>query len=257
MTWVSFDTETTGLNPGSRLVELAAIAFDDQGAIQDTFTSVVNPGMPIPPDASAVHGIDDVAVAGGPDGATVLSRFMDWLPRDAVLIGHNSSYDQGIVTWECQRFGLPLPAVSVVDTCAMARKMHVTENCRLEVLVAHHGLTLVGEPHRALPDADAARQLFLIARVTIKPVLKSWSCSFSYPQILPDHLRDLPNQVAAGKPISFNYRNGLGKASKPTVIPYGWAETCDKRLLIHGLHTRMNSRIALRADRIECEVANS
>jgi DNA polymerase III epsilon subunit family exonuclease len=251
MTWVSFDTETTGLNPGSRLVELAAIAFDDQGAVQDTFTSVVNPGMPIPPDASAVHGLDDVAVSGSPDGATVLCKFMEWLPKDVVLIGHNSSYDQGIITWECQRLGLPLPTVSVVDTCAMARQMRVTESCRLEVLVAHHGLILMGEPHRALPDADAARQMFQIARKTVEPALRPWSCSFSCPPALPGHLHDLPVQVAEGRPICFGYRNQAGRVSRPTIIPYGWAEMAGKQVVIHGLHTRMNCRIALRADRIE------
>ena len=57
MIWVAFDTETTGVDPGSRSVELAAIAFDDDGMVKDVFTSLIHPGMPIPPDATAANGL--------------------------------------------------------------------------------------------------------------------------------------------------------------------------------------------------------
>ena len=49
--FIALDVETTGVEPGSRLIELAAIAFDDDGII-DIFERTVNPGMPLPADAA-------------------------------------------------------------------------------------------------------------------------------------------------------------------------------------------------------------
>jgi len=64
------DTETTGLDPGQGhgLVEVACVMLDD-GEIGETWSTLVNPGRPIPPDAAAVHGITDRMVQEAPGPA--------------------------------------------------------------------------------------------------------------------------------------------------------------------------------------------
>ena len=60
-----FDLETTGLSTTSdRIIELALIRVSPQGDVLERVRRF-NPGMPIPPDATAIHGItdEDVAVA--------------------------------------------------------------------------------------------------------------------------------------------------------------------------------------------------
>lgn len=94
---VVLDTETTGLH-GAYMVEIAVVAVDGT-VLLDT---LVDPGMPIPAEATAIHGITDEMVAGQP-------RFADVLPAlTAALIGrrvviYNASFDRGIVRAELER----------------------------------------------------------------------------------------------------------------------------------------------------------
>jgi DNA polymerase III epsilon subunit-like protein len=215
-------------------VELAAIAFDDEGTVLETFSELVYPGMSIPPDATGTHGLGDADVASKSVASDVLSRFLSWLPNDAVMIAHNARYDQGVISWECQRAGLRLPACEVIDTRALARSVRATQDCRLETLVEHYGLSPLGKAHRALADADMVRQYFQIARKITPPAPEPWAAQYEYPSTLPEHLRDLPSWVASGHTIRFTYKSSVGKASSPSIVPYGWAELHGGRLRIHG-----------------------
>ena len=242
MTWIAFDTETTGLEPGSRLVELAAVAFADDGTVLDTFASLANPGMPMPSDATNANGITDAQVAEAAPTEQVLGRFLDWLPSDGVLIAHNARYDEGILTWECQRAGLALPTLPLVDTKAMAQRLRDAANQRLQTLVQYHGIVVSGDAHRALPDADAVRQYFLLAHQRTTPSPRPWQVGYAYIAALPAHVATLPWHIANGMPLRFRYCNQAGKTSTPTVIPYGWAELSSGRVLMHGWCTWAKAR---------------
>ena len=113
------DTETTGFDPKTdRVVEFAAtrLRVDGHALLPDTiFTSLVKPGIPIPPKTSAIHHITDRDVENAPDLTTVLTSFAawlaerDWTPR--VFVGHNVGFDRGFLkaleemypqtTWTC------------------------------------------------------------------------------------------------------------------------------------------------------------
>ena len=56
--FVAFDTETTGLHTTDRLVELAAVRFRGD-VVEGEWSALVDPGLAIPPAATAVHGIRD------------------------------------------------------------------------------------------------------------------------------------------------------------------------------------------------------
>ena len=87
------DTETTGLNPdeGHALVEIARVSVMD-GVIGPTWSSLVRPGRPIPPEATAVHGITDAMVAEAASVAEVAERVRRDC-EDRTLVFHHAAFD--------------------------------------------------------------------------------------------------------------------------------------------------------------------
>src|SRR5688572_11868137 len=83
---VVLDTETTGLDPErARVVEMAALAVSG-GRIEEAraFRSLVRPGVAIPPDATAIHGIDDSAVLSAPVFADVWPQLQGFVGDSVV-----------------------------------------------------------------------------------------------------------------------------------------------------------------------------
>jgi DNA polymerase III subunit epsilon len=84
------DTETTGLNrDGSdRIVEIAII----NSAGNALLNTLVNPEMPIPAEATAIHGITDEMVADSPTLDTLTSQLTEILSGKTIII-YNAGYD--------------------------------------------------------------------------------------------------------------------------------------------------------------------
>ena len=100
------DLETTDLNVAeARIVEIAVLRIEPCGAAE-SHARRVHPGQPIPPEASAVHGITDEDVAHEPpfrDIAPRLERFLDGCD----LAGFNiARYDVPVLEAEFRRAGL-------------------------------------------------------------------------------------------------------------------------------------------------------
>ena len=103
-----FDLETTGLNPKvDRIVELALIRLSPDGEVIERVRRF-NPGVPIPPEASRVHGITDADVADEPPFAARSKALLELLePCD--LAGFNvRRFDLPMLLAELQRCGLAL-----------------------------------------------------------------------------------------------------------------------------------------------------
>ena len=76
---VFLDTETTGTNVYSdRIIEIAAIRLNPDGTEKKGFTRL-NPGIPIPAEAVAIHKITDKDVADKPKFADVAEKLMAFL----------------------------------------------------------------------------------------------------------------------------------------------------------------------------------
>jgi len=230
--WVAFDTETTGIEPGSRLVEIGAVAFAADGAVIDRFASLVNPGMPMPPDAAAVNGLDDAALAAAPEAAEVLRRFLAWLPPRARLVAHHAPFDQDMLGWELDHAGLEWPGHQVVDSRLLAQVLGETPDNRLQTIVAHHGWRAAGRPgHRALPDAEMVRRLVLHARERGLErrcaelfAGRRFTAKARCPPRLPRKLGVLPQAIAAGAPLAIVYTDRWGVTTRRQVTPFGFAE---------------------------------
>ncbi|MFI9332944.1 exonuclease domain-containing protein [Kitasatospora sp. NPDC052868] len=93
-TVVVLDTETTGLDSDSLLVEIAVITTDGE-VLLDT---LLHPGVPIPVGATRVHGITNEMVEGQPLFSDILVKLTGALMGRRVLI-YNASYDVGRLRW--------------------------------------------------------------------------------------------------------------------------------------------------------------
>jgi DNA polymerase III epsilon subunit family exonuclease len=269
MIYIAFDTETTGVEPGSRLLELAAYAVDeDTGEAVSKFCRMVNPGMPLPPDAAAINRITPQELAEAPSAASVLRDFADWiedLPSyPPLLVAHWAQYDAGILCWEFGRAGLPQLDLQVACTCKVAKEIKTTADNKLDTLVEHYGIKRLGVAHRAEADADACMQYFQqVARPWLAkngtlssvafPRLADAGHGYSYiaPEHLPVELRILGAEIAAavesGSPITMLYRDQKGEETIRTVTPYGWALVRGTPMW-HGYCHLRNERRTFRMD---------
>ncbi len=248
--YVAFDTETTGVQPGSRVVEIAAVCLGQDGAVLEIFEELINPGMTVPPDATGVHGLSSDQLAGKPSTQTALGHFTAWLPDEAVLLAHNAPFDMGVLHWEFERVGLVMPAVvSVIDTLPLSRAAAPGGAHDLTSMVARYGLTMTGSAHRALPDADAVRQLFLALSSGRQSAPVTWSPSYRYTAELPGFLAELPLKTEQGGPLSFVYTDRQGRTFPKTITPYGWA-VGRGGLQVHGLCHYTGERRTFMAERM-------
>lgn len=248
------DVETTGLEAGSRMVELAAIRCDQGGAVIDRFCSLVNPEMPIPPDVQKIHGITDAMVKDAPVAAHALEAFLAYVQGVVVLIGHNVGYDAGVIGYDLSRVGLESGALPpTVDTCAMARVLKLTPNNKLQTLVDHFGLAPDGEAHRAARDADACRQLYQrLALLSNEPVPAPFVAPFTYCplDILAPRLASLPALIEYGGEFGFDYVDAKGARTSRKIVPYGFAKIGDG-VQFHGLDIAKGERRTFLAERVQ------
>lgn len=117
---VVIDCETTGVNVDrDRVIELAIYRVGCDGVVTTDFERRFNPGIPIPPEATAVHGITDADVAGcGPFASDALGLAIQ--VRGCDVIGYNGDFDRRILSAEFARAGVspsPFRDSRLIDPC--------------------------------------------------------------------------------------------------------------------------------------------
>lgn len=158
--FVAIDLETTGLDPGQdAIVEVAAIHF--VGARPGrSYVTHVNPGRPISPESTRIHGITDDMVAGG---ATIREALVE-LERvcaSHVLAGHGISFDLAILGRERRAHGLTPVTNPALDTMRLAAALHPDwERFSFDEVASRVGIGILGR-HTAEGDARAAGELLL------------------------------------------------------------------------------------------------
>jgi DNA polymerase III subunit epsilon len=153
------DLETTGASPTNCAITEIAAARYEGGVCTATFTTLVNPGVPIPPEITYLTGITQDMVGPAPLIDSVLPALLEFV-RDDVIVGHNVRFDLGFLNAALQQRSYPRFANRVVDTLRLARRLLREEvpNCKLGTLA--EALGLVSQPnHRALNDVRATADL--------------------------------------------------------------------------------------------------
>ena len=159
VTFCVVDLETTGTSPTAcEITEVGAAKYIG-GRCIGTFQTLVNPGVPIPPEIVYLTGITENMVGPAPTIDGVLPSLLEFI-GDAVIVGHNVRFDLGFLNAALTRRFYPTLANSFVDTCRLARRLVRAEvpNCRLGTLSRHFGFD--NQPtHRALDDVRATADL--------------------------------------------------------------------------------------------------
>ncbi len=156
LTFVVFDTETTGLNPVEDLiVSLAGVRIVNGRILTgETFNCLVNPGRPIPKASTLIHRITDDMVRDRPPIAVVLPQFKAFVGR-AVLVAHNIAFDLSFLKAQEESCGIRLDN-PVLDTMLLSATLyeHAGDHT-LDGLARRFGIE-VRDRHTALGDSMAA-----------------------------------------------------------------------------------------------------
>lgn len=158
--YVVFDLETTGISTQwDEVIEISAVKVAG-GKPEAEFSSLVNPGRPIPYGASQVNGITDEMVADAPPFDQALSQFFEFAGNH-VLVGHNiGCFDMKFLYRDAKRYYGKVPGNDFVDTLTIARRcLTGLRRHRLVDLAGHYGIPVVGA-HRALTDCHMNQQVF-------------------------------------------------------------------------------------------------
>lgn len=155
---IYYDTETTGIRADKdRIIEIAA--YDP---VNDRkFDELINPGIPIPAEASAVHGIYNEDVQDKPSFAEVGAKFIEFCAGDSVLCAHNNdSFDKRFLEAECERHGLDMPEWKFIDSLKWARKYRPDlPKHSLQFLRELYGVE-ANNAHRAFDDVVVLWKVF-------------------------------------------------------------------------------------------------
>jgi DNA polymerase III epsilon subunit-like protein len=152
------DVETTGFSPRTdRLVEVACVLVDG-AEIAGSWSTLVNPGIPIPWRASQVHGIRDSHVAGAPNPRIAMAA-LESRCAARLLVAHSAPFDLSFLGW---------PAQQALCTVRLARALfpeapdHKNQTLRA-FLRLDRFLGDLGA-HRALDDALVTAHILMACR---------------------------------------------------------------------------------------------
>lgn len=149
------DTETTGVTPDDKMVEFGGIKLRDNLRI-DELEFLVNPGIPIPPEASAVHHLTMEDVKDAVTVANAHLQIDEWLQDVDLVVAHNFAFDKRYVppiksatgcTFKVARSQLDVPSYS---NQALRYRLGLKP-------VIPEGLS----PHRALYDVAVTAEIFM------------------------------------------------------------------------------------------------
>ena len=165
----AWDTETTSTNPAEARIVTAALVGRGGDQPDRVQTWLINPGVPIPPETTAIHGIDDArAQAEGVDPKTELEELAGTMARairyGMPLVAFNTAYDWSVLHYELVRHGLPTmherldgPPYTLVDPLVLDKQAdrYRKGSRKLKAVATHYGVHL-DSWHNAEADALAA-----------------------------------------------------------------------------------------------------
>jgi len=162
--YAALDVETTGLDAfRDRVIEVGIVlfSFDGEGALieENCWGSLVNPGIPIPASATAIHGITDLDISASPFFREVAGTLSSLL-AGRVMVAHNAPFDSGFISEEFSRTGLGQPFSEIADSLILLRRA-VPNLLSYNLGKAAFVLGVeTGNSHRALDDAKTCMHLF-------------------------------------------------------------------------------------------------
>jgi DNA polymerase-3 subunit epsilon len=249
------DLETTGTRATvDRITEVGIVRVDDDpagGAPRvERWSSLVDPGVPIPPAIQVLTGITDAMVRGAPTFASV-ARAVEARLEGCVFVAHNARFDYGFLKHEFARLSRPFRA-KVLCTVRLSRRLFPEASSHgLDAVIERHALA-VEMRHRALGDAQALWQ-FVQALYASLPrdgieaaVRRLMKIPSLPPQLPPDVLDGVPEQPGVY----------LFYGDNPLPLYIGKSRNLRERVASHfssDWASETDHRLSAEIRRIECE----
>jgi DNA polymerase-3 subunit epsilon len=166
---LAWDLETTSTDPTEARIVTAALVGRGGTSEERVQEWILNPGVPIPPETTRIHGIDDAkAQAEGVEPKTALEEIAETMARairyGMPLVAYNTAYDWSVLHYELERHGLPTmldrlgcQPYSLIDPLVLDKQAdrYRKGSRKLQAVAAHYGVHLENW-HEAKADAIAA-----------------------------------------------------------------------------------------------------
>lgn len=156
------DVETTGSRATHDRITEIAIKVWEQDKIIDSWQSLIDPEVSIPPFIQSLTGITNALVKSAPVFREVAGH-IDELTKDCIFVAHNARFDYAFVKSEFRRLNLTWNR-RVLCTVKLAKALYPQyQRHGLDALIERHKIR-VEERHRAMGDVDAMLRFYQIAR---------------------------------------------------------------------------------------------
>ena len=192
-TYVIFDTETTGFNPGlhDSMIEIGAVKMKD-GAIVDSFDELINPGVLIDSEITELTGINNNMVKDCDNEEEVTKRFKEWI-GDLPLVAHNAKFDKNMLESAYHKYNLGELKNTILDTMIISQIINKDlKRHNLTALTKNYGIAFEesdgsegGHHHRADYDSEFTGYVFF---KMLKQLDKDKIKTFNDLATLPDEL---------------------------------------------------------------------
>jgi DNA polymerase-3 subunit epsilon len=161
---ITFDTETTGIDPnaGHRVIEIGCVELIDKIRTGNVYHAYINPQRDVPKSSTDVHGLTMGFLSDKPVFSKVAQDFLDFIKDDRLVI-HNAAFDLKFINHEFSKLGIaPVEFERATDTLNMAREKFPGAKASLDALCNRFGIDLSKrEKHGALLDAELLADVYL------------------------------------------------------------------------------------------------
>lgn len=235
LTWVAFDTETTGKYPlTAEVCEIAAVKWRG-GQVIDQFQSLCQISEPMNAEVIAIHNITNEMMVGAPPMSKVIRDFASFVDG-SIPLAHHAPFDMGFLAIEFEKYHLPLPVNPVVCTSLLSRRVIIeSENHRLQTLIKHLNLPK-RQAHRALSDAESCLDVAMKCFEKLGDVSLGKICDVQGKTLLwQDYsidqlrqrveLRAIIEALQAKEQVQIVYMGGSRPGEKRTITPLGLVRT--------------------------------
>ncbi|MDR0802941.1 MAG: GIY-YIG nuclease family protein [Fluviicola sp.] len=252
MYYAIVDIETTGGSTKSSKITEIAIYKHNGTQIIDSFSTLVNPEMPIPEFISKLTGIHNKMVENAPKFYEIARQIIEFT-EDCIFVAHNVGFDYGIIRHEFKLLGYDYRKAHLCTVRASRYVLPGHDSYSLGKLSRALGIKLT-DRHRAKGDAEATAHLFTHMCKTNSQGLESFIQEDVNPKILNPNLNLEILEEIPNKPGIYKFYNDANQ-----LIYIGKSKHIRKRIEQHlkNVKTLKGSVMRQEIARIEFELTGS
>jgi len=206
----ALDLETTGVNPFfDKIIEIGIVKFNSKGII-DTFSSFINPEVPIPKNSFYVHGISDDMVEDAPTITEIILSIDNFIDTSLLVI-QNPLFDLSFLKNVYQENNMNFSKLQAFDTVRLS-KMAFPDFPNHKLSTLCRMLNIEINAHRAFSDANGCMEVF---KKSLAILGNSDNLIFSQiiqihgnlikPGFKKSNLAKIPGKIKIGKKIKIQY----------------------------------------------------